>query len=110
MPTEVLQRRLKLPRAVSTRYHSYPDRIFSWFVRIWIARELKNQLFIPTIPNYGNYVHYIAKGMLIRPSMVKYLVRGFLHDVDGVICPSEIVRDLLSKYKVKVEKGHPNWN
>jgi glycosyltransferase, family 1 len=49
-------------------------------------------------------VHYIAKGMLIRPSMVKYLVRGFLHDVDGVICPSEIVRDLLSKYKVKVEK------
>lgn len=42
--------------------------------------------------------------MLIRPSMVKYLVRGFLHDVDGVICPSEIVRDLLSDYKVKVEK------
>jgi len=36
--------------------------------------------------------------------MVKYLVRGFLHDVDGVICPSEIVRDLLSDYKVKVEK------
>ena len=53
---------------------------------------------------YEDYVHYIAKGMLIRPSMVKYLVRGFLHDVDGVICPSEIVRDLLSKYKVKVEK------
>ena len=42
--------------------------------------------------------------MLIRPGMVKYLVRGFLHDVDGVICPSEIVRDLLSDYKVKVEK------
>ena len=36
--------------------------------------------------------------------MVKYLVRGFLHDVDGVICPSEIVCDLLSDYKVKVEK------
>ena len=53
---------------------------------------------------YEDYVHYIAKGMLIRPSMVKYLVRGFLRDVDGVICPSEIVRDLLSKYKVKVEK------
>ena len=53
---------------------------------------------------YEDYVHYIAKGMLIRPNMVKYLVRGFLHDVDGVICPSEIVRDLLSKYKVKVEK------
>ena len=27
-----------------------------------------------------------------------------MHDVDGVICPSEIVRDLLSDYKVKVEK------
>ena len=49
-------------------------------------------------------MHYIAKGMLIRLVWSKYLVRGFLHDVDGVICPSEIVHDLLSDYKVKVEK------
>lgn len=71
---------------------------------IWIARELKIPVIHTYHTQYEDYVHYIAKGMLIRPSMVKYLVRGFLRDVDGVICPSEIVRDLLSKYKVKVEK------
>lgn len=71
---------------------------------IWIARELKIPVLHTYHTQYEDYVHYIAKGMLIRPSMVKYLVRGFLHDVDGVICPSEIVRDLLSDYKVKVEK------
>lgn len=71
---------------------------------IWIARELKIPVIHTYHTQYEDYVHYIANGMLIRPSMVKYLVRGFLHDVDGVICPSEIVRDLLSKYKVKVEK------
>ena len=42
--------------------------------------------------------------MLIRPSMVKYIVRGFLNDMDGVICPSEIVYDLLTRYKVTTEK------
>lgn len=72
---------------------------------IWIARELKIPVIHTYHTQYEDYVHYIAKGMLIRPSMVKYLVRGFLHDVDGVICPSEIVRDLLSDYKVKVENG-----
>ena len=71
---------------------------------IWIARELKIPVIHTYHTQYEDYVHYIAKGMLIRPGMVKYLVRGFLHDVDGVICPSETVRDLLSDYKVKVEK------
>ena len=71
---------------------------------IWIARELRIPVIHTYHTQYEDYVHYIAKGLLIRPSMVKYLVRGFLHDVDGVICPSEIVYDLLSEYKVKVEK------
>mgnify|MGYP000858576036 CR=1 FL=1 len=69
---------------------------------IWIARELKIPVIHTYHTQYEDYVHYIAKGMLIRPSMVKYLVRGFLHDVDGVICPSEIVRDLLSKVEKRV--------
>ena len=42
--------------------------------------------------------------MVIRPSMVKYIVRGFMSDLDGVICPSEIVYDLLLKYKIAAEK------
>ena len=27
--------------------------------------------------------------------MVKYIVRSYMNDLDGVICPSEIVYDLL---------------
>ena len=51
-------------------------------------RELKIPVIHTYHTQYEDYVHYIAKGMLIRPSMVKYLVRGFPADVDGVICPS----------------------
>lgn len=52
-------------------------------------------------------MHYIAKGMLDSSKyMVKYhLVRGFLRDVDGVICPSEIVRWDLYLNTVKVKKN-----
>ena len=41
---------------------------------IWIARELKIPVIHTYHTQYEDYVHYIAKGMLIRPSMVKYLV------------------------------------
>ena len=69
-----------------------------------IAKELRIPVVHTYHTQYEDYVRYIAKGMVIRPSMVKYIVRGFMSDLDGVICPSEIVYDLLMKYKVKVEK------
>lgn len=53
---------------------------------------------------YEDYVRYIANGKLIRPSMVKYIVRGFLNDLDGVICPSRIALNLLDGYSVKIPK------
>ena len=71
---------------------------------VWIAKELRIPVVHTYHTQYEDYVRYIAKGMVIRPSMVKYIVRGFMSDLDGVICPSEIVYDLLMKYKVKVEK------
>lgn len=71
---------------------------------IWIAKELRIPVVHTYHTQYEDYVHYIAKGMVIRPSMVKYIVRGFMNDMDGVICPSEIVYDLLVGYKVKPEK------
>ena len=71
---------------------------------IWIARELNIPVLHTYHTQYEDYVRYIAKGMLIRPKMVKYIVRGFLSDVDAVVCPSEIVYDLLSSYKVDKEK------
>ena len=71
---------------------------------VWIAKELRIPVVHTYHTQYEDYVRYIATGMVIRPSMVKYIVRGFMSDLDGVICPSEIVYDLLMKYKVKVEK------
>lgn len=71
---------------------------------VWIAKKLRIPVVHTYHTQYEDYVRYIAKGMVIRPSMVKYIVRGFMSDLDGVICPSEIVYDLLMKYKVKVEK------
>lgn len=71
---------------------------------VWIAKELRIPVVHTYHTQYEDYVRDIAKGMVIRPSMVKYIVRGFMSDLDGVICPSEIVYDLLMKYKVKVEK------
>ena len=67
---------------------------------IAIARELRIPVVHTYHTQYEDYVRYIAKGMVIRPSMVKYIVRGFMSDLDGVICPSEIVYDLLVDYKI----------
>lgn len=71
---------------------------------IAIARELRIPVVHTYHTQYEDYVRYIAKGMVIRPNMVKYIVRGFMSDLDGVICPSEIVYDLLLKYKIAAEK------
>ena len=71
---------------------------------VWIGRELRIPVIHTYHTQYEDYVRYIARGMVIRPSMVKYIVRSYMNDLDGVICPSEIVYDLLQKYKVKAEK------
>lgn len=67
--------------------------------------EIANALKIPVVhtyhTHYEDYVRYIAKGLLIRPKMVKYFVRAFFKDVNGVICPSEIVENLLHSYEVQ---------
>ncbi|WP_161941639.1 glycosyltransferase, partial [Streptococcus suis] len=35
---------------------------------------------------------------------VKYILKPFFRDLDGIICPSEIVEDLLNKYQVPISK------
>lgn len=69
-----------------------------------VARELDIPVVHTYHTQYEDYVHYIAKGKIIRPGMIKYLVRAFLRDLDGVICPSEIVENLLTGYAVPVPK------
>lgn len=67
--------------------------------------EIAHALKIPVVhtyhTHYEDYVRYIARGLLIRPRMVKYFVRVFFKDVDGIICPSEIVENLLQSYQIK---------
>ena len=64
---------------------------------VWIGRELRIPVIHTYHTQYEDYVRYIARGMVIRPSMVKYIVRSYMNDLDGVICPSEIVYDLHEK-------------
>ena len=69
--------------------------------------EIAHALNIPVVhtyhTHYEDYVRYIAKGLIIRPKMVKYLMRGFFKEVDGIVCPSEIVENLLQSYGVQQE-------
>lgn len=73
-----------------------------------LGKMIAKELHIPVVhtyhTQYEDYVRYIANGKLIRPSMIKYFARVYLKDLDGVICPSEIVEDLLNDYKIPISK------
>lgn len=70
----------------------------------WIGRALKIPVVHTYHTQYEDYVHYIAKGKVITPSMVKYLIRDYLTGLDGVICPSRIVQNVLDDYDIKLPK------
>ena len=80
---------------------------------IAIARELRFLLhtYQDFLSRHEDYVRHIAKGMVIRPSMVKYIVQGLYERFDGVICPSEIVYDLLPGMAVYLKNVcYSNWD
>ena len=66
----------------------------------YVARRLK----IPAIHTYHtmyeDYTHYVAKGMLLKPSAVSHLVKAYLKSMDGCIAPSERVKQSLLSYGV----------
>lgn len=49
---------------------------------------------------YEDYLHYIAKGKVLRPVHVKYFSRMFANHSTGVVCPSERVIEKLESYGV----------
>lgn len=51
---------------------------------------------------YEDYLHYIAKGKVLRPAHVKFFSRLFTNHLTGVICPSERVIKKLKSYDVEV--------
>ncbi|GFH41326.1 glycosyltransferase family 4 protein [Lactococcus insecticola] len=69
-----------------------------------VARQLKIPVIHTLHTKYEDYVHYIAKGKILRPGMVKYVIKSYLHGVDGIIVPSQIVLDIVNNYGVDLEK------
>ena len=77
LPIEGSARRLKLLNNINWILSILRQNFLLGLLGIWIARELKIPVIHTYHTQYEDYVHYIAKGMLIRPSMVKYLVKRF---------------------------------
>lgn len=70
-----------------------------------LGKMVGKKLKIPVIHTYHtmyeDYLHYIAKGKVVRPTHVKYFSRIFANHTTGVVCPSERVIDKLREYGVK---------
>lgn len=70
-----------------------------------LGKMVGKKLGIPVIHTYHtmyeDYLHYIAKGKVLRPSHVKYYSRLFTNHTTGVVCPSERVIDTLRSYGVE---------
>lgn len=67
----------------------------------FVAKNLK----IPCVHTYHtmyeDYLHYVAKGKLLRPYHVKQMTKTYCYHMSGVIAPSTRVLDTLLAYGVK---------
>ncbi len=71
-----------------------------------LGKFVAKRLEIPCVHTYHtmyeDYLHYILKGKVIRPSHVRQLSRAFCRHLSGIICPSERVVDTLRSYDITV--------
>jgi len=67
-----------------------------------IAQHLRIPIVHTLHTNYEEYLHYIAKGRLLRPVHVKLLARVLLDKIDGIVCPSKSVLEMLCDYGLKM--------
>lgn len=67
----------------------------------WVGKRLEIPVVHTYHTMYEDYVHYIAKGKVLRPSHVKYFSRQFVDHSTGVVCPSQRVVDTLRGYGAK---------
>ncbi|MDR0299839.1 MAG: glycosyltransferase family 4 protein [Streptococcaceae bacterium] len=97
-----------LPTALSIASHYKLDIIHTQteFGMGILGKVVANRLRIPVIhtlhTKYEDYLHYIANGRLIHPSAVKYIIRTFLLGTEGIICPSEMTKETVVNYGVKI--------
>lgn len=68
----------------------------------YVARRLKIPVIHTYHTQYEYYTHYVAKGMLIRPGAVGHIVKAYLKGMEGVIAPSERVKESLLSYGVTI--------
>lgn len=70
-----------------------------------LGKFVAHQLKIPCLHTYHtmyeDYLHYIAKGKLIRPVHVKLVSRAFSKKLSGIICPSLRVVETLKGYGIQ---------
>ncbi|WP_057895310.1 glycosyltransferase family 4 protein [Liquorilactobacillus oeni] len=71
----------------------------------WIGKFVAKNLKIPCIHTYHtmyeDYLHYVAKGKLLRPYHVKQMSRTFCYHMNGIVAPSERVSNTLERYGIK---------
>ncbi|MFV0556523.1 MAG: glycosyltransferase family 4 protein [Lactovum sp.] len=71
-----------------------------------LGKIIANQLKLPMVhtlhTKYEDYLHYIANGLLIRPSAIKYLIKTFLLGTEGIICPSEMTKETVLNYGINI--------
>lgn len=51
---------------------------------------------------YEDYLHYVLNGHLLKPYHVKQFTKAYLHNMDGVVAPSERVKETLTRYGVTI--------
>ncbi|MGX7058952.1 glycosyltransferase family 4 protein [Vagococcus humatus] len=75
----------------------------------FLGKQTAKHLDIPAIHTYHtmyeDYLHYIAKGKLIKPHHVRQASKAFCRHFSGIVCPSQRVVDTLNSYNITVPKA-----
>lgn len=70
-----------------------------------IGKYVAHSLKIPCVHTfhtmYEDYLHYVLNGKLLKPVHVKQFARAFMHNDDGVVAPSLLVKRTLERYGIK---------
>lgn len=66
----------------------------------FVAKKLNIPIIHTYHTMYEDYLHYIAKGIIVRPQHVRIMTRKFCQHLDGVVCPSQRVEDKLNDYDI----------
>lgn len=66
----------------------------------FVAKNLKIPCLHTYHTMYEDYLHYVAKGKILKPSHVKVMTKSFCSNMSGIVAPSERVLNTLRGYGV----------